>query len=111
VRLPSYLALFPRERPVAVYFLQWVRRGGSVDGKLTVVVPAAADTPRTLQTVKGKIKQGSVTLDVGENSPQRWSGERTGRRIVFADQRLTFEPATLAAYRRAVARLRGQSGS
>jgi hypothetical protein len=111
--LPSYLALYPREDPSAVYFLQWERRGESVDGTLTVVYPTADDTPQSTQRVEGEIDDESVKLDVGTDSPQPWEGERKARSIVFrsepeggSQQTLTFVPAGLAAYKRAVARLR-----
>ena len=54
-----------------------------------------------------------MKLDVGEDSPQRWEGTRQGRRIDFdveledgSEQEITFTPASLAAYRRAVAKVR-----
>jgi hypothetical protein len=108
-RLPSYLARYPPGRAGAVYFLQWQRRSDSVDGTLTIVVPAApADTSRT-QPVTGEVDGRRVALEVGTDDPQQWGGERIGRRIVFrvavgedAFQTLTFAPATLADYRRAV---------
>jgi hypothetical protein len=111
--LPSYLALYPRNHPLAVYFLQWQRRGDSVAGTLTVVYPTAEDTPHSSHPVEGEIDDESVKLDVGTDPPQRWEGERKARRIVFraeleggSEQTLTFVPAKLAAYRRAVARVR-----
>ena len=110
---PSYVALYPPDHPAAVYFLQWERRGDSVDGTLTVVVPSGQDTSHETHAVEGEIDERSVTLDVGEDSQQRWEGERTGRRIAFrveledgSEQTLTFVPAKLAAYKRAVAKIR-----
>jgi hypothetical protein len=104
--LPSYLARYPPGRAGAVYFLQWQRRGESVDGALTIVPRDV--TPRT-QPVAGEIDGVRIRLDVGTNSPQRWDGERAGRRIVFrvqlddgSFQTLRFARATLADYRRAV---------
>jgi hypothetical protein len=94
-----------------VYFLQWPRRKDSVDGTLTIVVPAApADTSRT-QAVTGELDGRRVELEVGTDAPQRWEGERIGRRLVFRVdagdgdgrvQTLRFRQATLADYRRAV---------
>jgi hypothetical protein len=111
--LPSYLALYPPDHPAAVYFLEWERRGDFVDGTLTVVVPSGQDTSQESHAVEGEIDEQSVKLDVGEDSQQRWEGERTGRRIAFrveledgSEQTLTFVPARLAAYKRAVARVR-----
>jgi hypothetical protein len=112
-QLPSYLALFPPDQPLAVYFLQWQRRGDEVDGTLTVVYPTSRDTPQSIHRVEGEIDGPSVRLDVGEDSPQRWDGTRQGRRIDFdvelesgSEQQITFTPATLAAYKRAVAKVR-----
>ena len=111
--LPSYLALYPRDRPLAVYFLQWQRRGDEVDGTLTVVSPTGQDTSQSTHHVEGEIDGPSVKLDVGEDSPQRWQGTKRGRRIDFdvelgdgSNQTITFTPARLAAYKRAVARVR-----
>ena len=108
-RLPSYLARYPAGPAGAVYFLQWQRREDSVAGTLTIVAPAApADTSRT-QAVTGELDGRRVELEVGTDAPQRWEGERTGRRIVFrvevgdgSFQTLRFRQATLADYRRAV---------
>jgi len=107
------VALYPPDHPAAVYFLQCERRGDSVDGTLTVVVPSGQDTSHETHAVKGEIDERSVTLDVGEDSQQHWEGERTGRRIAFrveledgSEQTLTFVPAKLAAYKRAVAKIR-----
>jgi hypothetical protein len=111
--LPSYLALYPRDRPLAVNFLRWERRGDLVGGTLTVVHPTSGDTPHSTHAVEGEIDDEGVQLDVGTDPPQRWEGERTARRIVFraeleggSAQALTFVPARLAAYKRAVARVR-----
>ncbi len=111
--LPSYLALYPPDHPLAVYFLQWQRRGDEVDGTLTVVYPTSRDTPQSIHHVEGKIDGQSVKLDVGEDSPQRWEGTRHGRRIDFdvefedgSEQKITFNRGNLAAYRRAVAKVR-----
>jgi hypothetical protein len=111
--LPSYLALYPPDHPSAVYFLQWERRGDSVDGTLTVVVPSGQDTSQETHSVEGEIDGQTVKLDVGEDSQQRWEGDRKGRRIDFrvepegeSEQKLTFVPASLAAYKRAVAKVR-----
>ncbi|MGE5272303.1 MAG: hypothetical protein ACM3QU_00820 [Verrucomicrobiota bacterium] len=111
--LPSYLGLYPRDHPSAVYFLQWERRGNSVDGTLTVVFPSGRDTPTSSHHVEGQIDEQTVKLDVGEDSPQRWEGARTGRRIDFrieledgSEQTIVFVPARLAAYKRAVAKVR-----
>jgi hypothetical protein len=106
--LPSYLARYP-PAVGAVYFLQWQRRGDSVDGTLSIVVPAApADTSRT-QPVTGEIDGMRVTLEVGTDNPQQWDGERIGRRMVLrveagdeSVQTLRFVQATLADFRRAV---------
>jgi hypothetical protein len=114
--LPSYLARYSPGRGEAVYFIQWQRRGESVEGTLTVVVPRAADTPSQTQGLTGDIDGRRVTLDVGSEPSQRWEGERNGRAIVFrvdlvegSVQTLRFVPAKLAAFRRAVAeaRMRG----
>ena len=112
-QLPSYLALFPPDQPLAVYFLQWQRRGDEVDGTLTVVYPTGRDTPQSIHRVEGEIDGPSVKLDVGEDSPQRWQGTRQGRRIDFdvelengSEQEITFAPANLGAYKRAVAKVR-----
>jgi hypothetical protein len=114
--LPSYLALYPRDHPLAVYFLQWQRRGDEVDGTLTVVYPTSQDTPQSTHHVEGEIDGPTVKLDVGEDSPQRWEGTRRGRRIDFdvefensSEQTITFTRATLAAYKRAVAKVRAGS--
>jgi hypothetical protein len=114
--LPSYLALYPRNHPLAVYFLQWQRRGDEVDGALTVVYPTSQDTPQWIHHVEGKIDGPSLKLDVDEDSPQRWEGTWYGRRIDFdvrledgSQQRITFTPARLAAYKRAVAKVRAGS--
>jgi hypothetical protein len=70
-RLPSYLARYPPGRAGAVYFLQWQRRGNSVEGTLTIVVPAApADTSRT-QAVTGEFDGRRVELEVGTDDPQQ----------------------------------------
>jgi hypothetical protein len=113
--LPSYLARYPPGRG-AVYFIQWQRRGESVEGTLTVVVPRAADTPSQTQGLTGDIDGRRVTLDVGSEPWQRWEGERNGRAIVFRVdlgegtlQTLRFVPAKLAAFRRAVAAARMRS--
>jgi hypothetical protein len=108
-RLPSYLARYPPGAAGAVYFLQWQRRGDSVDGTLSIVVPAApADTSRT-QPVAGELDGSMVELEVGTDDTQRWEGERIGRGIVFrveagdeSVQTLRFAQATLADFRRAV---------
>jgi hypothetical protein len=104
--LPSYLARYPPGRAGAVYFLQWQRRGESVDGTLTIAAPGV--TSRT-QPVAGKIDGMRIRLEVGTDNPQQWEGERAGRRIVLrvelddgSFQTLRFERATLADYRRAV---------
>ena len=111
--LPSYLALYPSGHPSAVYFLQWQRRGDSVDGTLTVVFPTDQDTPQSTHHVEGEIDGQTVKLDVGEDSPQHWVGERNGRRIEFQVEledgslhSIAFVAASLAEYRRAVARVR-----
>jgi hypothetical protein len=111
--LSSYLALYPRDKPLAVYFLQWQRRGDSVDGTLTVVYATAKDTPYSSHPVEGEIDDESVKLDVGTDPPQQWEGDRNARRIVFraeleggSAQTLTFVPARLADYKRAVAQVR-----
>ena len=113
--LPSYLALYPPDQPLAVYFLQWQRRGDEVDGTLTVVSPTSRDTPQTTHHVEGKFDGPNVELDVGEDSPQRWEGTRRGRRIEFnveledsSEQTITFTPASLAAYKRTVAKVRAE---
>ena len=111
--LPSYLALYPKDHPLAVYFLQWQRRGDEVDGTLTVVYPTSGDTSQSTQHVEGKVDGQSVKVDVGEDTPRRWEGTRHGRRIDFhveledgSEQKITFTPAGLAAYKQAVAKVR-----
>ena len=108
------MALYPRERPAAVYFLQWLRRGDKVDGTLSVVYPTTLDTPTSTQHVEGELDDDRrLRLDVGDDPARRWEGERVGRSIVFrveledaAEQTITFRPSTLAAYRRTVERIR-----
>ena len=112
--LPSYLALYPREQPVAVYFLQWERAGDSVDGTLTVAYPNTnAEVSTKTEPVTGEIDDAEISLDVGTDPTQEWKGTRAGRTITFeaelsdgATQTLTFVPAKLAAYKRAVAAMR-----
>jgi hypothetical protein len=112
--LPSYLALFPREMPVAVYFLQWEQAGNDVDGTLTVAYPnTGSEVSTQTQPVTGEIDDGEISLDVGADPTQEWKGTRSGRTITFeaelsdgTTQTLTFVPANLAAYKRAVERLR-----
>ena len=114
VPLPSYLALYPRQQPVAVYFLQWERAGDSVDGTLTFAYPNThSEVSTKTQPVTGEIDGAAVSLDVGTDPTQEWKGKRVGRAITFeaelsdgAMQTLTFVPAKLAAYKRAVAALR-----
>ena len=112
--LPSYLALYPRAKPVAVYFLQWEQAGDEVDGTLTVAYPnTSAEVSTRTEPVTGEIGDGEISLDVGTDPTQEWKGTRSGRTITFeaelsdgTTQTLTFVPAELAAYRRAVERLR-----
>ena len=112
--LPSYLALYPRQKPVAVYFLQWERADDSVDGTLSVAYPNTdSEVSTETQPVTGKIDDGEVSLDVGTDPTQEWKGTRAGRTITFeaeladgAMQTLTFVPAKLAAYKRAVTKMR-----
>jgi hypothetical protein len=112
--LPSYLALYPREKPVAVYFLQWEQAGDSVDGTLTVAYPNTnSEVSTTTEPVTGEIDDEEVSLDVGTDPTQEWKGTRAGQTVMFeaelsggATQTLTFVPAKLAAYKRAVAALR-----
>jgi hypothetical protein len=99
---------------VAVYFLQWERAGDSVDGTLSVAYPNTdSEVSTETQPVTGKIDDGEVSLDVGTDPTQEWKGTRAGRTITFeaeladsATQTLTFVPAKLAAYKRAVAKMR-----
>jgi hypothetical protein len=101
---------------VAVYFLDWERTGDSVDGTLTVAYPnTGSEVSTKTQPVTGEIddNDGEVSLDVGTDPTQEWKGKRVGRAITFeaelsdgAMQTLTFVPAKLAAYKRAVAKLR-----
>jgi hypothetical protein len=107
--LPSYLARHPPGRGGAVYFLQWQRREDSVDGTLTIVVPAAPGATSRTQPVAGELDGRQVALEVGTDDPQQWNGERSGRRLVFrvdlgegSFQTLRFLEATLADFRRAV---------
>jgi hypothetical protein len=107
--LPSYLARYPPSRDGVVYFLQWQRRDDSVDGTLTIVAPAAPHATSRTQPVAGELDGRRVSLEVGSDDPQRWTGERTGGKIVFridvgddSFQTLRFVQATLADYRRAV---------
>jgi hypothetical protein len=84
--LPSYLALYPREQPVAVYFLQWERAGDSVDGTLTVAYPnTGSEVSTKTEPVTGEIddNDGEVALDVGTDPTQEWKGTRAGRTITF----------------------------
>jgi hypothetical protein len=113
VRLPSYLAQYPPQRPIAVYFLQWERRGKEVDGTLSFVFPTRADTPTRTQPVTGKVDEDTISLEVGADPPRKWEGTRVGRRIVFeahlgdADiEKIRFVPASLAAFRKTVAKVR-----
>ena len=111
--LPSYLALYPREKPVAVYFLQWEKAGDEIDGTLTVAYPNTdSDVSTKTEPVTGKIDEEGWSLDVGDPA-QEWKGTRAGRTITFqadlgegATETLTFVPAKLAAYKRAVEMLR-----
>ena len=113
VQLPSYLAQYPQRRPFAVYFLQWEQRGKALDGTLSFVFPTQVDTPTRTQPVAGKGNGDAVSLEVGTDPPQKWEGTRVGRSIVFdADlgdagvQKVRFVPASLAAFRRTVAKVR-----
>jgi hypothetical protein len=108
-RLPSYLARYPSGVAGAVYFLQWQRRGDSIAGTLTIVLPAAPQDSSRTQPVAGEIDGRRVDVEVGTDAPQHWEGERAGRTIVFRVdagdgrvQTLRFRQATLADYRRAV---------
>jgi hypothetical protein len=110
------LTRYPPGRGGAVYFIQWQRRGESVEGTLTVVVPRAADTPSQTQGLTREFDGRRVTLDVGSEPSQRWEGERNGRAIVFrvdlgegSLQTLRFVPAKLAAFKRTVAETRMRS--
>jgi len=111
--LPSYLALYPVEQPVAVYFLQWERAGDKVDGTLTVAYPGTSGEVNTkTEPVTGKVDSGEFSLEVGDPA-QPWKGTRSGGTITFtADlgdgntETLTFVPAKLADYKRAVEKLR-----
>jgi multidrug efflux pump subunit AcrA (membrane-fusion protein) len=107
--LPSYLARYPPSRVGVVYFIQWQRRGESVDGTLTIVAPPALHVTSRTQQLTGEIDGRRIKLEVGTDNPQQWDGERAGRRIVFhielddgSSQTLRFAPATLADFRRAV---------
>jgi hypothetical protein len=113
VGLPSYLAQYPPRDPVAVYFLQWEQRGEEVDGTLSLVFPTRVDTPTRTQPVKGKIDGDTISLEIGTDPPQQWEGRHVGRSIVFdADlgdagvQQIRFVPASLAVFRRTVAKVR-----
>ena len=113
VRLPSYLARYPPGRPFSIYFLQWERRGETVDGTLSFVFPTRVDTPTRTRAVTGKVGGDSISLEVGTDPPQRWEGTRIGRSIVFdADlgdagtEKIRFVPASLAAFRKTVAKVR-----
>jgi hypothetical protein len=110
--LPSYLALYPAGQPVAVYFLQW-EQAGEVDGTLTVAYPdTSGEVSTKTEPVTGTIHDGEFALEVGDPA-QRWKGTRSGRTITFtadlgdgSTETLTFVPAKLAAYKRAVEKLR-----
>ena len=111
--LPSYLALYPAEQPAAVYFLQWEQAGDKVDGTLTVAFPDTnGEVSTRTESVTGKVDGGEFSLEVGDPA-QKWKGTQSGRTITFtADlgdgttETLTFVPAKLAAYKRAVEKLR-----
>jgi hypothetical protein len=111
--LPSYLGLYPQDRPSAVYFLQWEQRGEEVDGTLSVVFPTRVDTPTGTQSVTGKIDGDTISLEVGTDPPQEWEGKRVRKSIVFdtdlgdaGTQTVRFVPASLAVFRRTVAKVR-----
>ena len=113
VRLPSYLAQYPPQRPFAVYFLQWEQRGKALDGTLSFVFPTREDTPTRTQPVTGKVDENTISLEVGTDPSQKWEGTHVGRIIVFdADlgdagvQKVRFVPASLATFRRTVAKVR-----
>ncbi len=111
-QLPSYLAPYPEQQPKAVYYLQWQKRGDAVDGTLTVAFPTGADVTTRVAPVVGDIDGTDVSLQVGDDAPQAWTGTRAGRKIVFtvelgdgSEQTLRFAPAGLAAYKQAVAEI------
>jgi hypothetical protein len=112
--LPSYLARYPRARPVAVYFIQWQQSGESVDGTLTIVPAGATTAAASTQDVTGTVDGRRVELDVGPDPAQRWTGELRGPAMVMSvalengpAQTLTFTRASLAGFKRAVAKLQG----
>lgn len=115
--LPGYLAVYPRERPSAVYFLQWEQAGDSVAGTLSIAYPnPAGEVTTTTRRVKGKLDGDRLSLDVGTDPAQQWTGTRVGPTITFdaelgdgTGQTLIFRTAKLAAYKRAVAEQRGRS--